>query len=236
MIPSLKSRGKLVTIFCLLILIVVKGLALPRTSSHLPRNSRINDGKNSNHKIHPHRHFSSNEGDNAISSNSSFPLIRGVRTKIRNYWTNRNDQLIADEKDGVDAKKLGMTLALFSTYFTVMGAKCALPTTLSMLTSDLKFLTGQNPQNSMASVLSLSTMAIAIGKFILGPIIDSLGGIFCLKVALFLLSFCLGTIAMTCQFSTFAKSWICVDFIFSACWASCLHAIHQSFDPPEWVS
>ena len=235
MIVSIKTQGKLVTIICLLILIVVKGLALPRTTSHLSRKLRINVEKKLNNKIHHHRHFSAVEEDDINSSKSSVPLISGVGTKLRKYWTNGKDQLMRTKKDEVDAQKVGMTLALFSTYFTVMGAKCALPTTLSMLTSDLKFLPGQKPKNSMASVLSISTMAIAFGKIILGPVIDSFGGILCLKVALFLLSICLGTIGITDQFSIFAKSWICVDFIFSACWAACLHAIHQSFDPQEWV-
>ena len=39
-------------------------------------------------------------------------------------------------EDPSSKKKLIMGLALFSTYFAVMGAKCALPSTFNQLTSN----------------------------------------------------------------------------------------------------
>ena len=140
------------------------------------------------------------------------------------------------------ARKVGISTALFSTYFSVMFAKCSLPAALSLLVGDhsgLQFPNGpsstlQTTQAAMARVLSLSTIFLSIGKLVLGPVIDTVTGISCLKVSLFLLACCLGMIAHATTFRQFALAWICVDFIFSACWAACLNAIHGSFEEEEW--
>jgi MFS family permease len=140
-------------------------------------------------------------------------------------------------------RKRGMTAALATTYLTVMGAKCALPSVLALLISRSNGLTfptttisatGMTPQGHMAKLLGLSTLAVALGKLLLGPVIDTLGGIRALQVALTLLMALLATISCTQQFSLFAISWIFVDFIFSSCWAGCINSIHQSFPEREW--
>jgi MFS family permease len=87
----------------------------------------------------------------------------------------------------------------------------------------------------MSRVLTISTAAIAIGKFLLGPVIDKFGGTLCLKVALSMLMGALGLIASTKSFSVFACSWIMVDFVFSSCWAACLNAIHSTFPEEDWA-
>jgi len=134
-------------------------------------------------------------------------------------------------------QKVIMTVALFSTYLTVMGAKCALPSTLSIITSsDSGLWSSMEPQQLMSIVLTISTGAISVGKFLLGPVIDKFGGTLCLKVALTALMGFLGIIASTNSFRVFALSWIMVDFIFSSCWASCLNAIHRTFCEEEWPS
>lgn len=133
-----------------------------------------------------------------------------------------------------------MAAALASTYFAVMGAKCALPSVLSSLTSSYTGLTyntvnGSTPQSLMARLLGLSTLAVAMGKILLGPVVDKLGGIRALQLALITLSGLVFTISFTQQFSVFAICWIFVDFIFSSCWAGCINAIHQSFPEKEWA-
>lgn len=141
-------------------------------------------------------------------------------------------------------RKAGITAALFATYYCVMFAKCSLPACLTLLVSGnsgLRYQTisssmtpPQNAQAAMARVLSLSTIFLSIGKLVLGPIIDTATGIFCLKVSLFALSCCLAAICQTTSFRHFALAWICVDFVFSACWAACLNAVHDSFEEEEW--
>jgi sugar phosphate permease len=148
-----------------------------------------------------------------------------------------------------------MSLALASSYFAVMGAKCALPSVLSLLTSTIqqggmtfvqhhaaaagtsataRSLLPTTPQNQMARLLGLSTLAVATGKLVLGPVIDSAGGIRSLQICLFLLSSLLVVTSCTQQFRAFAVAWVFVDFIFSACWAAAINAIHQSFPENEW--
>mmetsp|Transcript_44391 Transcript_44391/g.107370 ORF Transcript_44391/g.107370 Transcript_44391/m.107370 type:complete len:579 (+) Transcript_44391:1507-3243(+) len=146
--------------------------------------------------------------------------------------------------------QIGMTIALSSSYFAVMGAKCALPAVFSLLTSPeqgLKFTTAtaasttsvvaslRPPQQQMAQLLRISTIAVAAGKLLLGPLIDNFGGIRSLQLALTMLMMLLLLISTSVTyFTSFASCWIFVDFIFSACWAACINAIHQSFHQQQW--
>lgn len=104
-----------------------------------------------------------------------------------------------------------MTAALFATYFAVMGAKCALPSTLGMLTAEGSGMVfpssaaAMAPQQHMARVLTMSTVAIAVGKFLLGPVVDRFGGVLCLRVALSTIAACLGIIASAARFEVFAR-------------------------------
>lgn len=135
-------------------------------------------------------------------------------------------------------RRRGMALALFMTYFTVMGAKCALPSVLSQLTSEqgLDFAGwATSPQSLLAQQLTLATFAVAFGKLVLGPVIDRYGGVTSLKACLLGLLLCVGRISTATSFTTFAVCWIFVDFMFSSCWAACIHAVHQSFPPDEWA-
>lgn len=130
-------------------------------------------------------------------------------------------------------------MALAAGYFTVMGAKCALPTVLALLTSPgigLSFPVGTKPQTQMARQLTVATLAVALGKLLLGPVIDHWGGILSLQVALSSLSALLLTISMSQSFVTFACCWTLVDFIFSSCWAASINAVHQSFERSEWAN
>ena len=135
-------------------------------------------------------------------------------------------------------RRRGMAFALFMTYFTVMGAKCALPSVLSQLTSEqgLDFAGwAASPQSLLAQQLTLATCAVAFGKLVLGPVIDRFGGVTSLKACLLGLLLCVGRISTATSFTTFALCWTFVDFLFSSCWAACIHAVHQSFPPDEWA-
>jgi sugar phosphate permease len=132
-----------------------------------------------------------------------------------------------------------MSATLATVYCTVMGAKCALPAALSLLanpeTGGLQFAGAADPQKAFSALFFRSTLAVAAGKLLLGPIIDRMGGIRSLQIALLILASNLLFISMCHSFSTFAASWIAVDFVFSSCWAACIHAIHQCFPPNEWA-
>lgn len=182
----------------------------------------------------------------------------------KNIWKLRGGSLLDDDDDDDDSPKLldnpkrkssspsswkpitswftpdrGMSIALAMTYLTVMGAKCALPSVLSLLTAPstgLTFPVGKIPSELIAKQLTLSTMAIAVGKLILGPVVDYYGGVFSLKIALLSLSAAMGVISISQSFQVFGLAWICVDFIFSSCWAACIHAIHQTFPPQQWAT
>jgi len=140
-----------------------------------------------------------------------------------------------------------MAWSLSLTYFTVMGAKCALPSVLGLLLQDapmgLQFhrlaSSSTTKQQAMAQLLTFSTLAVAAGKLVLGPVIDSTGGRVFLQFTLALLAALfgyLGSPALCQGFTGFFVAWMGVDFLFSSCWASCLSAIHASFPSDRWAN
>lgn len=180
--------------------------------------------------------------------------LRG-RTRQRSPWQHNNKSALRRQSAAATAEdhnsaysddapittggvaKRGMSVTLASVYFTVMAAKCALPAALSLLTAastGLTFAPTSPPQQAFPKLFFLSTLAIAAGKLVLGPLIDHLGGVLSLQIALSALALNLMVIANCQSFAVFAASWICVDFVFSSCWAACINAIHQSFSPERW--
>jgi len=143
---------------------------------------------------------------------------------------------------GDNYKARGISLSLFLTYLTVMGAKCALPSTLAMLTSANSGLAHHNAvlsrQDVISRLLAFSTLSIAAGKLFLGPVIDSLGGVLSLQMALSTLCICLCSIGLgtqTCPTLTaLAIYWIVVDFAFSSCWAACVKTIRDYMSEERW--
>ncbi len=154
---------------------------------------------------------------------------------------NAND-VPGKQQPHVHSQSWGMTIALCTSYFTVMGAKCALPSVLSLLLSPdtgLTFpattITNGTPQQMMSQQLTIATLSVALGKLILGPIIDYYGGKQSLQVALFSLFTCLLVISVCQSFYVFGAAWILVDFIFSACWPACISTIHEYYtSPTDW--
>mmetsp|Transcript_4609 Transcript_4609/g.6550 ORF Transcript_4609/g.6550 Transcript_4609/m.6550 type:complete len:568 (-) Transcript_4609:33-1736(-) len=175
---------------------------------------------------------------------------RGGRQKTRSINTGggriSSSHLSVVENNGEEIQNLkarkGMAAALFSTYFAVMGAKCALPSVLSLIMASssnggLSFPTSSSGLTSnqlMARTITMSTIAIALGKAICGPVIDKVGGVVSLQVCLIALVALLGIISFSQSFMAFSVCWVLVDFIFSSCWASCVSAVHQSFPRHEW--
>lgn len=146
------------------------------------------------------------------------------------------------DKADDDKVARGISLSLFLTYLTVMGAKCALPSTLAMLTSTNSGLAHRHAvlsrQDVISRLLAFSTLSIAAGKLFLGPVIDSIGGVSSLQIALATLSICLGSIGMgtqTCPtLTSLAMYWIVVDFAFSSCWAACVKTIRDYLPEEKW--
>jgi len=146
---------------------------------------------------------------------------------------------VAEHEEDVRKGQAGMGIALAASYFTVMGAKCALPSVLPLLLDPTVGLVFSNKwqltrQELMSRQLTLATLAVAVGKVVLGPVIDRFGGILSLQVALSVLGGLLAGISLGSSFMGFAVSWVFIDFIFSSCWAGCINAIHQSFPPDQW--
>lgn len=137
------------------------------------------------------------------------------------------------------ADSLSLTLTL--TYLTVMGAKCALPSTLALLVAPESGLVHRHASLSrhdvVSRLLALSTLSIAAGKLVLGPVIDALGGVRSLRLALAALGLCLGAIgsARACpSLTALASFWIVVDFAFSSCWAASVKAIRDHLPEELW--
>lgn len=163
-------------------------------------------------------------------------ILRGGKIHQRKRLTGYKATLSSED----NKEHRGMSIALMSVYFTVMAAKCALPAVLAMLyqrETGLKFpASSMPPEKLMARLLAASTLAIAAGKVLLGPVIDSVGGIRSLQVALVGLASLLLLISQCQSFAVFSAAWILIDFIFSSCWASCMNAIVQVFPSEKWTA
>ncbi|KAL3783825.1 hypothetical protein HJC23_005318 [Cyclotella cryptica] len=189
------------------------------------------------------------------SLDSLTPTIEKKRSGVPPFVGNRKANFISmrstdkhefDGKSSEPTKQSGSTtflsVALFLTYLTVMGAKCALPSTLSSISTPESGLdhysTSLSRQDVISRLLALSTLSIAIGKLALGPVIDSIGGMRSLQIALSTLFICLGLIGLgpgTCPTLTFlAGYWIVVDFAFSCCWAAALKTIRDHMKENTW--
>jgi MFS family permease len=129
-----------------------------------------------------------------------------------------------------------MVAALFVTYFTVLGAKCSLPSTIPLLPAALAYPPGTDPSAALSHLLTASTLSIVCGKVVLGPLIDWVGGVRSLQIALVVLLSSLLCISTTSSFyPTFFVAWCLVDLTFSACWAAALSAVHETLDEKEWA-
>jgi MFS family permease len=169
----------------------------------------------------------------------SLPLMEARHSNNKSPSSSLDTSSASASDSEILYQRRGMNIALAAAYFTVMGAKCALPSVLAMLTSPDTGLTfaaswNMSPQQLVARQLTLSTLAIALGKVLLGPVIDHFGGVLSLQVALSTLAVLLSIIAASQPFMLFAVCWVMVDFIFSSCWAASINAIHQSFPAKEW--
>jgi len=213
-------------------LVTSNALISPSPVSSIPRSQRTYNSNSSlyDSSTHPETEIEDEYSNDAITkvyrSNMTFgKLIHRAGGKMSDV-RKRQDLL--------------MSMALFASYFTVMFGKCALPSTFALITSKDSGLVLQNanaiPQQILAQILTVSTIAIAVGKILLGPVIDKYGGVLSLKVALTSLLGSLLVISSTSSFRIFSIALICVDFIFSSCWAACLNAIHQSFSLEHWSS
>lgn len=180
---------------------------------------------------------------NEKTNNLPFPMKRKLSMMNRMSETDNPDKFHDDNNNiifGI-SREMGMTVSLFATYAGVMAAKVSLPSTLSMISSAdsgllLPASAASDMKQSIARLLTFSTISISMGKIILGPFIDKLGGTLSLKIALSTLGLLLGVISQTKSFNAFYASWLLVDFIFSSCWAACLNAIHEAFPSSVWSS
>lgn len=223
-----------------------KGFALEKTHLQPVQSLRRSTTFPLHHRQRPSAHLKSGQSNDIIGI--SILRVRGgaIDSKRLREGTNDNNDNTSMMDDGITARqdvlsrRRGMAAALAATYFTVMASKCALPAVLVQLTSPkigLEFASSYTakPQVLFGRLLALSTVAIAAGKLLLGPVIDNFGGIFSLQIALSFLLLLLGTISVSKSFTVFAVAWILVDFIFSSCWAACINAIHQAFPENEWA-
>jgi len=174
------------------------------------------------------------------ANNIMFQCNNNIQSVKRSTYLISYSTIRGGDNDSNDHTKT-LSASLFLTYLTVMAAKCALPSTLALLTAPnsglLHHSTMLSRQDVISRLLALSTVSIATGKLLLGPVIDSLGGISSLQIALTILFTCLGSIGTQTLCPTlisFAIYWIIVDFAFSACWAACVKSIRDYLPEESW--
>ena len=105
-----------------------------------------------------------------VNPYSVVTIMRGGTNNVKLEMVSSNTEPSKDSSVSRNKRQLsktaGMKLALFFTYFAVMGAKCALPSTLSLLTAQESGLVYPQQlltnQQQMARVLTLSTVCTCV--------------------------------------------------------------------------
>ena len=168
------------------------------------------------------------------------PFRQGVASVSADRVDGCNRSSLANDFRGGDAANNDrmVSLSLVMTYLTVMGAKCALPSVLAILSSPESGLAhtseGMSRQDVISRLLAVSTLSIAMGKMLLGPAIDALGGATSLQIALATLCACLGGISSATSLTVLALYFVVIDFAFSSCWAACVKTIRDALPEDRW--
>ena len=175
----------------------------------------------------------------ATAPTNSFHIVRSpyshrpVTTRIfESPESPSKDPPSISSKDPPSISSTRVTSAiLFTSYFMVMLAKCALPVALPAIRNPSTWpssaLSHSGVSHYVAQTLLLSTAAIALGKFSLGPLIDKFGGYNSLLSGHLLLSALFFSLSRVEKLSSFRALWIGVDFTFSAMWASGIGTISE---------
>lgn len=95
------------------------------------------------------------------------------------FSRNSDETILAEIDTDIphSSSKNGQILSLLigSAYLSIIASVMTLPSVLSLVDNDAA-LNFQNSRISLATTVSLATVAIMIGKIVLGPITDKIGG------------------------------------------------------------
>lgn len=122
--------------------------------------------------------------------------------------------------------------ALFSafSYMSIICGVMSLPATLRSI--DKAMVTSSSVE--MSFILLIATLGTVVGKFLLGPPTDKLGGELMLKISLFAIALILIGCSFSNTIAIFGGLWILLSFVFGAGWGAVSQVIRRYYPQNEW--
>eukprot|EP01035_Chromulina_nebulosa_P000409 gene409-587_t len=121
----------------------------------------------------------------------------------------------------VISQKKFKTALLVVSYMSIIVSIMSFPSVMKLIDNDKQLR--QNEHNlfpSTAEIVSTATMCIMGGKFLFGPVTDTIGG----EAMLFICMIAMGSLLATCAFTgslnNFAVSWTIISFFYASAWGA----------------
>eukprot|EP01036_Dinobryon_divergens_P026275 gene26275-34900_t len=136
----------------------------------------------------------------------------------------------------VISQKKFKTALLVVSYMSIIVSIMSFPSVMKLIDNDKQLR--QNEHNlfpSTAEIVSTATMCIMGGKFLFGPVTDTIGG----EAMLFICMIAMGSLLATCAFTgslnNFAVSWTIISFFYASAWGAVGSVIRASFPSEQWA-
>lgn len=109
---------------------------------------------------------------------------------------------------------------IISSYTSIIVSIMTLPSVLKVIDSDESLSNDKNMFSSVTDIISVATLFTMGGKFVFGPITDSIGGDATLLSSMFATSILLAIAAAARTVPAFAIVWTAISFIYASGWGA----------------
>ena len=121
----------------------------------------------------------------------------------------------------VSSQKRFKTALLVVSYMSIIVSIMSFPSVMKLIDNEKQLR--QNEYNlfpSTAEIVTMATMFIMGGKFLFGPVTDSIGGEAMLLICMVVMGSLLATCAYTGSLNHFAVSWTIISFFYASAWGA----------------
>lgn len=135
----------------------------------------------------------------------------------------------------VISQKKFKTVLLVVSYMSIIVSIMSFPSVMKLIDNDKQLR--QNEHNlfpSTAEIVSTATMCIMGGKFLFGPVTDTIGGEAMLFICMIAMGSLLATCALTGSLNNFAVSWTIISFFYASAWGAVGSVIRVDCSIPVW--
>lgn len=108
----------------------------------------------------------------------------------------------------------------------------ALPASLSLIVNDVTLHKTHDSQ--LSALIVTATLATMLGKIVLGPSTDKLGGERTMKITMLAITMALLSCSVCGSVQSFGISWIILSFVYAAAWGAVGKVVRERFPVAQW--